>query len=282
ESGEHRVVRGRDAVAGKEILGEGLAALELRGRRAGPEDAQAGGLETIDDAGHQRHFGADHGESHALVAGQRQQRLDVGGLDVDVAAARFCRGAGVAGSDQHFGHSRRLRQLPRQCVFAAAGTDDEDFHGQCLKCLTPVNTIAMSCSSAAAITSASRIEPPGWITARMPASPAASRPSRNGKNASEAITEPGTTSPASAALMPAMRAEYTRLICPAPTPTVALSFAYTMALDFTYLATRQANSRSRSSASVGARFVTCFSSPAVMPRVSADCSSRPEPMRLLS
>ena len=32
----------------------------------------------------------------------------------------------------------------------------------------PVNTMAMSCSSAAAITSASRTLPPGWMTARMP------------------------------------------------------------------------------------------------------------------
>src|SRR5690606_9419111 len=72
---------------------------------------------------------------------------------------------------------------------------------------TPVNTMAMPCSSAAAITSASRIEPPGWITALMPAWAAASMPSRNGKNASEAITEPSTTRPASPALMPAMRAE---------------------------------------------------------------------------
>ena len=37
---------------------------------------------------------------------------------------------------------------------------------------------------------ASRIEPPGWITAVMPTLAALSRPSRNGKNASEAITEP--------------------------------------------------------------------------------------------
>ncbi|MNS60776.1 hypothetical protein D3C72_937870 [compost metagenome] len=75
------------------------------------------------------------------------------------------------------------------------------------------------------MTSASRIEPPGWITALMPAAAAASMPSRNGKNASEAITEPSTTRFASAALMPAMRAEYTRLIWPAPTPMVRLSLA---------------------------------------------------------
>ena len=45
-------------------------------------------------------------------------------------------------------------------------------------------------SSAALITSSSRIEPPGWITAVAPASIATSRPSANGKNASEATTEP--------------------------------------------------------------------------------------------
>ena len=75
----------------------------------------------------------------------------------------------------------------------------------------PVKSIAMPCSSAAAITSSSRIEPPGWITAAMPAS------------ASEAITEPYTSSSAWAALMAAMRAELTRLIWPAPTPMVMRS-----------------------------------------------------------
>ena len=70
----------------------------------------------------------------------------------------------------------------------------------------PVNTIAMPCSSAAPITSSSRTEPPGWTTAAMPASAAASMPSRNGKKASEAITEPFTARPACSALIAAMRA----------------------------------------------------------------------------
>ena len=48
----------------------------------------------------------------------------------------------------------------------------------------------MPCSSAAAITSASRIEPPGCTTAVAPAAATASRPSRNGKNASDAATDP--------------------------------------------------------------------------------------------
>ena len=47
----------------------------------------------------------------------------------------------------------------------------------------PVNNIAMPAASAAAITSASRTEPPGWITAVAPASPPPSSPSAHGKNA---------------------------------------------------------------------------------------------------
>ena len=54
----------------------------------------------------------------------------------------------------------------------------------------PVKTMARPASSAALITSSSRIEPPGWMTAVAPASAAASRPSANGKKASEATTEP--------------------------------------------------------------------------------------------
>ena len=63
----------------------------------------------------------------------------------------------------------------------------------------PVKTMARPRSSAAAITSSSRIEPPGWMTAVAPASAAASRPSAKGKKASEATTEPlvsGSAAPA--------------------------------------------------------------------------------------
>ena len=73
---------------------------------------------------------------------------------------------------------------------------------QCRKWRTPVKTMARPFSSAAAITSSSRMEPPGWITAVAPASAAASRPSANGKKASEATTEPrvsGSAAPAALA-----------------------------------------------------------------------------------
>ena len=70
-----------------------------------------------------------------------------------------------------------------------------------------------------------------WITAVAPASAAVNNPSGNGKNASEATTEPIVglwCNPKASAISPALRAairvESTLLICPAPTPTVAPSF----------------------------------------------------------
>src|SRR6267142_356122 len=105
---------------------------------------------------------------------------------------------------------------------------------QCRKCRIPVNTMAKPRRSATAITSASRTEPPGWITAVAPALAASSTPSGNGKNASEATALPVS---GDCAFITASFTESTRLICPAPTPSVAPSFAKTMALDFTCFAT---------------------------------------------
>src|SRR5689334_16806555 len=50
-------------------------------------------------------------------------------------------------------------------------------------------------ASAAAITSGSRVLPPGWTTAVAPAFTASSRPSGNGKNASLASAEPARSIP---------------------------------------------------------------------------------------
>ena len=75
----------------------------------------------------------------------------------------------------------------------------------------------------------------------MPALARASTPSAKGKKASLAATDPRALSPA---FFTAISEESTRLIWPAPTPTVAPSLARTMALLFTTRATRQAKSRS--------------------------------------
>src|SRR3974390_1725545 len=186
-------------------------------------------------------------------------------------AGRF--GAGVV--QPHISAQARIpRYVP---VFTG-----RSYEVQCLKCRVPVNTIATLCSSAALITSASRIEPPGWITAVAPASIATSKPSGNGKNAAEATTEPlvrgadnFNSFAASSALRAAMRAASTRLICPAPMPTVARFLAYTIVFDFTCLATRNAKRRSANSASLGARLVTVFICISSITALSRDCTSRP-------
>ncbi len=87
--------------------------------------------------------------------------------DGDVAHLRFERGAGVAGRHEHLGDARGAGAFPGERVLAAAAADDQNLH-QCRKWRTPVNTMAIACSSAAAMTSASRLLPPGWMTARMP------------------------------------------------------------------------------------------------------------------
>src|SRR3989338_7397257 len=56
------------------------------------------------------------------------------------------------------------------------------------KCRIPVKTMEILCSLAASMDSWSRRLPPGAITAETPVLAASSTQSRNGKNASEAIT----------------------------------------------------------------------------------------------
>src|SRR3984957_12293918 len=68
---------------------------------------------------------------------------------------------------------------------------------QCLKWRTPVKAMARLRSSAAAMTSGSRTEPPGWMAAVAPASAAAIKPSGKGKKASLQTTLPRSESPAS-------------------------------------------------------------------------------------
>ncbi|MNT12301.1 hypothetical protein D3C72_1472240 [compost metagenome] len=82
--------------------------------------------------------------------------------------------------------------------------------------------------------------------------------------------------------MLAMRAESTRLIWPAPTPSVMPPPQNTMALDLTNLATRQANIRSSISFGVGWRRVTTRSSDGCTFLASGLCTSRPPPTRLKS
>src|SRR5690606_9762858 len=177
--------------------------------------------------------------------------------------------------------ARAVRVDDAEARASKAGVDAQDPH-QWRKCRVPVNTIGMPRSSAAAMTSSSRMLPPGWITQPAPASTTTSRPSRKGKKASDATAEPARLRPAFCALMDAMRAESTRLIWPAPTPRVIPFPVNTMALDFTYLATFQAKSKSFIWASVGWSLVTTRNSASGTRKSSGFWTSQPPPTRLTS
>ena len=124
KSGEFR---GRDVVAGHEVLGEILRGFELRGFLGRAENLQAAGAEDVDHAGGERRFRADDGEVDLVLLGEISQGFRVG--DVDVFQLVLARRAGVAGGDENLLQAGRLRQAPGHGVLAAAGTDDEEFHG---------------------------------------------------------------------------------------------------------------------------------------------------------
>src|ERR1051325_5223322 len=274
---ERAIQRGRDVVAHHERLGEVLGRLELRRGASRTEDLEARVAEGIHHARGERRLGADHREVDAFLLREGDQIGDL--RERDVLEAALARRAAVAGSDEHLLHLGTLRES-RRWRARVPPTRSRGASCQWRKCRTPVKIMATPRSSAAAMTSASRMLPPGWMTAAAPASASASSPSRNGKNASEATTEPLSETPASAAFVAAMRTLSTRLICPAPTPSVVRSRQKTMAFDFTYLATHQAKTRSARCASLGAARVTSLKSLGSSTCESLVCTSRPPPTRL--
>ena len=103
---ECAVAGGGYAVAGEKFLGEGLGALQPRGRLARAEARQSRGREGIDDAEHQRRLGPDDGQCDVLALGERRERRDVVGGDGDVAHLRLGGGAGIARGHQHLADAR--------------------------------------------------------------------------------------------------------------------------------------------------------------------------------
>src|ERR1017187_1562836 len=157
--GEAAVGRAWNTVPLQEVLGKCLRAFQARGQSARAKARQPASSERIDDAGHQRRLRTNDGQVHALAACELEKARNIGGRDRDVAPARLRGGAGIARRGELLAHARRLGTFPGQRMLAPAAADDQDF--QWRKCLTPVSTMAMPCSSAAAMTSSSRLDPPG-------------------------------------------------------------------------------------------------------------------------
>ena len=123
---ETAIGAGRNVELAAEVFGEALGPLELRRLPARPERLDPGGREIVDDPGRQRRLRADHDQIHRMALAEFDHRRMVGDIERD--AFGFPRDAGIARRAPEFGQQRRGRDLPRQRVFAAAGTEQEDVH----------------------------------------------------------------------------------------------------------------------------------------------------------
>ena len=122
--------RRRHARLGHDLLGERLAALELRGsgRRAEARDAQ--GTHGIRGTRHQRHLGADNHE----IRGHRARQVCDGcrARHVDGLRGDDLRDAGVARCGHHLRHRVVCQQGRDDGVLTSTGPDDEDLHATSL------------------------------------------------------------------------------------------------------------------------------------------------------
>ena len=125
--GADGVFGGGNLVALHELLGEGLAGFETRGGLGGSEDAEAAGLEGVDDAEGEGQLGADDGEAGRLGLDESNHVVDV--FEVDGNATGELGDAAVARRANNFSDAWAARDGPGKRVFAAPGTQDEDFHG---------------------------------------------------------------------------------------------------------------------------------------------------------
>ena len=158
--GEFPVVRGWRVGGIQNFLGEGLGPLKLGRGGRGAEAGHPGPFHLIDQARDQRRLRAGYYQLHVFGNGERHQARILVRLQRHVAHTGLAGGSGVAGRDKDFAYALGLRQFPGQRVLAAAAAGNEDSH-QWRKWRTPVNSMATPRSSAAEMTSLSRMEPPG-------------------------------------------------------------------------------------------------------------------------
>ena len=92
----------------------------------GPNALMPARVEIVDDAGRERRLRADHDEIDRVALAELDHRGVVGDIERD--AFGFARDAGIARRAPEFRHQRGGCDLPRQSVFAAAGTEQENVH----------------------------------------------------------------------------------------------------------------------------------------------------------
>ena len=117
---------GGDAAVGHDLLGEDLAALELRGHAVGAEHGEAVLLEEVGEADHERRLGTYDGEVDLLAAGEVEQRRQVVGGDGDVVGLGG--GSGVARGAEDAVRERGLGEGMDEGVLSAAAAHHEHAH----------------------------------------------------------------------------------------------------------------------------------------------------------
>ena len=112
-----------DVPALEERLRPDLGALEAGGRGGGAEGWDAVAGQPVDEAGHERHLGADVHQVDPLTSGQRGNGVEV------LGGHRHRTGdAAVAGRAQHAIHTGRTGDPPGERRLPAASPDDQHLH----------------------------------------------------------------------------------------------------------------------------------------------------------
>ena len=123
---EDAVGRGRNPVAPAQVLGEGLRAFQLCGRRRRPEGADPGSRQVVDEAGDKRRLRADDDEFDIVVPAEGGDRAVVAGVEAD--AGRHIGDARVAGGGVQRFQNGACGKGPGHRVLAPAGADEKDVH----------------------------------------------------------------------------------------------------------------------------------------------------------
>jgi hypothetical protein len=122
------VAGGGDLVPLQEVLGEGLASLELRRRPRRSEDGETAALELVDEPEDQGKLRTHDGEADRELLREVRELDDIRGVDGD--AVGLGPDPGVPGSAIDLADLRALPELPDEGVLPPPSAYDEDSQGR--------------------------------------------------------------------------------------------------------------------------------------------------------
>jgi hypothetical protein len=115
-----------DRRIGTDFLHERLRPFELGREPVWSEHGNFCDIEAISQTIDQGPFGSNDDQTDIILVAKRDDCAVI--ADIEVDACRFLRNPGVARRSVECIAKRRLRELPRQRMFASATTDEQDIH----------------------------------------------------------------------------------------------------------------------------------------------------------